>query len=230
MLDIVKELKNKKELRDLDGGFIKNRIEDYLKLKKVDFSNKKSKSYKEFFKDIRKKLRDVYGSFKIVKCKRDKKFYKIIFKETCGAKKILNLGCGLDPLEFPFKDFEYYACDISHDNIKKVNDYFKKNKIKGKAFIFNLVDEDVKKLPKAEIVFIFRVLESLEAIKKDISYKIIKNLKCKNIVVSFDKKALGGKKTIKKKGRKWFRLILKKLGYEHKVIDYKDEIVFVIKK
>ena len=169
MLDAIKEIKNKKELGDLDEGFIKNRIKDYLKSKKVDFSNKKSKSYKKFFKDMRKKLREVYGSFKSVKGRRDKEFYEIILKEACGAKSILNLGCGLDPLEFPFKDFKYYACDISHENIKKVNNYFKDNKINGKAFIFNLVDEDFKKLPEVDLVFIFRVLESLEAIKKDIS-------------------------------------------------------------
>ena len=226
MLSIVKELKNKKELKDLDEGFILNRIKEYPK--KVDFSNKRSKEYKEFFKEMRKKLREVYGSFKSVKNKRDKEFYEIILKD-CSAKKILNLGCGLDPLEFPFEGYEYNACDISHDNIKKVKDYFKKKSISGKSFIFDLMD-DVSKLPKADIVFIFRVLESLESIKKNISEEILKKIKAKLVIVTFSKIALGEKKVIRKKGRKWFRLILKKLGYEYNIIDYKDEIVFLIKK
>jgi len=224
MLSVIKDLKSKKELKDLDDNFILNRIKEYPK---IDFSNKRSKEYKEFFKEMRKKLRDVYGVFKIVKGKRDKEFYEIILKD-CSAKKILNLGCGLDPLEFPFKNYEYNACDISHDNVKKVNDYFKKKGINGKAFIFDLVD-DVN-LPKSDIVFIFRVLESLEAIKKNISEEILKKIKSKLVIVTFSKIALGEKKIIRKKGRKWFRLILNKLGYEYNIIDYKDEIVFIIKK
>lgn len=225
MLSVIKDLKSKKELKDLDDKFILNRIKE----SSIDFSNKRSKEYKEFFKEMRKKLREVYGVFKIVKSKRDKKFYELVLK-GCGAKKILNLGCGLDPLEFPFKDYEYYACDISHDNVDKINDYFKKNKIKGKAFIFNLVDDEINKLLKTDIVFIFRVLESLEAIKKNISEEIIKKLKAKLIIVTFSKVALGEKKVIRKKGRKWFRLILNKLGYKYEIIDYKDEIIFIIKK
>lgn len=227
MLSIIKDLKSKKELKDLDNKFILNRIKEYPK--KIDFSNKRSKEYKEFFKEMRKKLREVYGRFKIVKNKRDKKFYELVL-EDCGAKKILNLGCGLDPLEFPFRDFEYNACDISQENVKEVNDYLKKNKINGKAFIFNLVDEDIYKLPKADVVFIFRVLESLEAIKKDISEEILKKLKAIIIIVTFSKVALGEKKVIRKKGRKWFRILLKKLNYDYKIIDYKDEIIFIIKK
>jgi len=227
MLSIIKDLKSKKELKDLDNKFILNRIKEYPK--KIDFSNKRSKEYKEFFKEMRKKLREVYGRFKIVKNKRDKKFYELVL-EDCGAKKILNLGCGLDPLEFPFRDFEYNACDISQENVKEVNDYLKKNKINGKAFIFNLVDEDIYKLPKADVVFIFRVLESLEAIKKDISEEILKKLKAIIIIVTFSKVALGEKKVIRKKGRKWFRILLKKLNYDYKIIDHKDEIIFIIKK
>ena len=50
------------------------------------------------------------------------------------------------------------------------------------------------------------------------------------IIVSFAKKALGGKVTIRKKGRSWFRRILNELGYKYEILDIGDEIFYVIKK
>ena len=220
---IVEDVKSKKELKDLDENFLKSRIKE---LYKGNF-NKKSKEYKKFFKEIRKKLREVYGGFKNIKESRDKEIYAKIFSITGKPKKVLDLGCGYS--KFPFKDIEYYGCDIGKDYVERCNEYLKKNKIKGKCFIFDLLG-DVKKLKKVDIVFLFKVLESLEAFKKNISKKIIKNLKCKYVIVSFAKKVLSDKGYIRKKGRKWFRRILKELKYEYKIFDYKDEIFFVVKK
>lgn len=203
MLEIIKEIKNKKELKDLDDNFIKRIIKDY---------NLKD------FKEIRRVLRKVYGMFKNLKHNRDNKVYELIFKITGKPKSVLDLGCGYAPLYFPFKNIKYYCCDIGHDYIK------------GKGFIFDLLHGDYNKLPKVDVVFLFKVLESLEYFKKNISKDVIKKLKSKYIVVSFDKKALGGKKEIKKKGRSWFRRILKELNLDHKIFDYGDEIFFVIKK
>ena len=220
---IVKDIKRKKELRDLDEDFLRNRIKESYK---GDF-NKKSKEYKKFFKNIRKGLRESYGVFKNVREERDKDVYKKIFEITGKPKSVLDLGIGYS--KFPFKDIIYYGCDIGKDYIKECNEYLKRNKIKGKCFVFDLLG-DVKKLRKVDVVFLFKVLESLEIFKKNISKDIVKNLKCKYIVVSFAKKVLSDNRYIKKKGRKWFRKILKDLKYEYKIFDYKDEIYFVIKK
>lgn len=225
--EIIKDIKSKKELRDLDEKFIKNRISGLYKTDFKDF-NKKSKDYKKFFKEIRKKLREVYGAFKYIKDEKDTKTYKFIFSKIGKPKSILDLGFGYT--RFPFKDIEYYGAEIGQDYIDKGNEYLKKNKIKGKCFIFSLVDEDINKLPNVDVVFLFRVLESLESIKKNISKNIIKDLRCKYIVVSFAKRVLGNKEYIRKKGRKWFRVTLKKLGYKYEIFDYEDDIYFVIKK
>ncbi len=199
---MIEKIKDKKELRDIDDNFLKRIISRY---KEVDF------------KKIRKDLRMVYGMFKKVKYKRDNKVYELIFEITGKPKKVLDLGCGFSPLYFPYKDIEYYCADIGHEYVR------------DKGFVFDMLYDDYDKLPEFDVVFLFRVLESLEYFKRNISKEVLQKLKCKYVVVSFDKKSLSGKE-IKKKGRLWFRRILSELNLEHEIFDYGDEIFFVIKK
>ena len=197
----VEKIKSKRELRDLDEGFLKRVIKNY-----------------DDFKKIRRDLRRVYGMFKNRKYTRDDKVYGVIFRIIGKPKKVLDLGCGYSPLHFPFKDIKYYCADIGHDYVK------------DKGFVFDLLHDNYNKLPKVDVVFLFRVLESLEFFKKNVSKEVIKKLKCKYIIVSFDKKSISGRKVIKKRGRSWFRRILGELGLEYEIFDYDNEIFFVIKK
>ena len=143
----------------------------------------------------------------------------------------MDLGCGLEPLSYT-KTYptKYYCYDINEDEVDTLNKFFKRNDINGKAFVFNLVDNNVEKLPKVDLCLIFKVLESLEAIKRNISKEIISKVKAKVIIVSFAKVALGKKVNIRKAGRSWFRRMLKDLNYDYSVIDYDNEIVFIIRK
>lgn len=196
----IQKVKDKRELRDLDENFLKNIIGKYTD-----------------FKAIRRDLRKVYGMFKGVKYTRDSKVYDLIFEKTGKPKSVLDLGCGYAPLHFPFKDIKYHYSDIGGEYIK------------NGGFIFDLIHDDYDELPKVDVVFLFRVLESLEFFKRNISKEVISKLKCKYVVVSFDKKSLSGK-GIKKKGRVWFRRILNELDLKYEVFDYGNEIFFVIKK
>ena len=227
--ELLRDLKRKKELKDLDDNFVLERIKDYLKENNVP-NNKKSREYRKIFKDLRRILRRVYGVFRVVDKKRDLNFYNLIFNKY-KPKKVLDLGCGLDPLCYA-KEFnlEFYAADISKDIIKKIKDYFRKNKINGKAFVFNLADNDLDKLPKSDICLMLRLLESLELVKRNISKELLNKIKTRYFIVSFAKKALGNKIKIRKSGRSWFRKILKELNYKYEILDYDDEIVFLIEK
>jgi hypothetical protein len=216
MMDVIKKIRTKKELKDLDEDYIVNRVG------KLNLKNK------EDFKNLRAQLRKVYGMFKNLKFTRSDEVYDKIFAVTGKPKKILDLGCGVNPLHFPFKNIEYYASDIGHEYVDDSNEYFKENKIKGKAFIFDLLSGDYSKLPKVDVVFLFRVLESLEYYIRNYSKEVIEKLNAKYIVVSFDKEGLSRKRRLKKKGRIWFRRILRELGYHYEIIDFENEIFFVI--
>src|SRR3989344_2656576 len=174
--DLIRELKRKKELKDLDDNFIASRIKEYLKGNKVP-ENKRSKEYEIIFKDLRRILRKTYGMFRVFNEKHDLEFYNLIFNKF-KPKKVLDLGCGIDPLCYA-KEFnlEFYAADISKDIIKKIKDYFRKNKINGKAFVFNLADNDLDNLPKSDICLMLRLLESLELVKRNISKELLNKIK-----------------------------------------------------
>jgi len=218
MMDVIKKIRTKKELKDLDEDYIVSRVG------KLNLKNK------EDFKNLRAQLRKVYGMFKNIKFTRRDEVYDLIFKITGKPKKILDLGCGYNPLHFPFKDIEYYASDIGHDYVNDVNEYFNENNLKGKAFIFDLLSGNFSKLPKVDVVFLFRVLESLEYYTRDYSKEVIEKLNAEYVVVSFDKEGLSRKRNLRKKGRSWFRRILKEMGYHYNVIDFGNEIFFVIHK
>ena len=110
-----------------------------------------------------------------------------------------------------------------------IRNFFKQNKIKGKVFAFNLLKDDYSKLPKADICFLFKVLESLESIRKNISKEILKEINAKWIIVSFSKRSITGK-LIRKKGRSWLKRMLAELNYDYQTLDIGDEIFYVIRK
>ena len=232
--ELINKVKNKKELRDLDEDFVRNVV--------VELS-KKYKD-KDLFKEARRILRLAYGMYKVKENSLEKhpstrerfayykEIYNKIFEITGKPSIILDLGCGINPLSYYYLGCkpEYYACDIGQDYVNIVNEFFSKNKITGRAFLFDLAYGDYSKLPKADVCLLFKVLEALELIKRNISREIVKKLSCKYIVASFAKKALGGKITIRKKGRIWFKRILNELGYKYDILDIGDEIFYVISK
>ncbi|MDP4012810.1 MAG: hypothetical protein Q8R00_04365 [Candidatus Nanoarchaeia archaeon] len=241
---VIKEIKKKKELKDLSEDFIKDRVNEYIKTRKIELSNLDERSgiYKTMFKEIRKICFDSYGLFKSgkslkthISTKERLNYYPVIYEkifEIIGKpNKILDLGCGLNPLSYDFLGCnpEYYAVDLSESELETVNNYFKENKIKGKTYCLDLLKLDYSALPKVDVAFLFKVLESLENIHKNVSYTILSKINSKWIVVSFSKKSITGKPIIKK-GRSWLKRMLAELGYWYEVLDIGDEIFYIIKK
>lgn len=232
-MDIVKDIKNKKELKDIDENFVKTELKRFLKENpKISLTpNKKSKDYKLIIKGVRKILRKVYGSFDSgntsINERKEiyKDLYKKIFKITGKPKTILDLGCGLNPLNFKDKDVYYIACDINQENCKEVKKYFNKLKIRSKVICKDLL----KVNEKADICLLFKVLDLLDRKGHKTSEKLIKNLKCKYVIASFPTKTLSGKQ-MRHPYRGWIERMLERIGYTFKILKYKNEIFYIIKK
>jgi c-di-AMP phosphodiesterase-like protein len=90
-----------------------------------------------------------------------------------------------------------------------MNDFFKKEKIKGKAIHLSLFELEkviniIKKTKKPRIVLLFKTIDSLEMLKKDYSKKLISEISpfVDKIVISFATESMIKREKFKVK-RKW---------------------------
>ncbi len=155
--------------------------------------------------------------------------YSKIFEITGKPKIILDLACGINPISFPFmglKKVKLICYEVSKMDCDLLNNYFKKFEIDGKARSIDLLS--AKKFPKADVVFLFKVLDSLETLERDSSLRLLKRLNCNWVVVSFATHSLGGKKNISK--RVWFERLLRELNWKYEVLDFENERFYVVRK
>ncbi len=154
--------------------------------------------------------------------------YKGIFSITGKPKAILDLGCGLNPVSLPYmglKDVTYYASELTEEDTKFVQDYF--DKVKTKAHTFQMDLTRIDKLPAADVCFMFKLLDSLEALKWNITKTILERTNAKWLVVSFPLKTLGGKKPISRKRLSWFERAIE--GHKYETFEIPNEIFYIIK-
>ena len=195
--------------------------------------------------DLKRKLKgEISGDVieehrKLLVCHRSSKeriddysfIYDKIFSITGKPRSILDLACGLNPLSFPFmelKKVDYFAYDVSTKDCKFLKDYFslmKKFGLNGKAVAVDLLH--VGKMPKVDVCFLFKVLDSLEALERNYSYELFKKIDAKFVVVSFSMKSIGGVSKLKK--RNWFINFLEKEKYSYESFETGNEVFYVVK-
>ena len=236
---LIKRIKEKKPLDRLGDDYVLSRVSEFLKKNpklKIDFDNVKNKGFKEAVKAVRAELHKSYALFWSADTHRSAderaEFYDVLYKKifavTGKATVILDVSAGLNPFHFPFKDFkcEYIATELSLEDCKKIEAFFKKNKIKGQA-----LQVDLKKdfyLPAADVVFLFKILDSIENKGHKIAEKIIKSLDAGHAVVSFATRTVGDKKMSFPR-RRWFEVMIERLGFKYSVIEFSNEIFYIIK-
>ncbi len=258
---LITSIKEKKELKDLDNNFVKEELKIHFLRNNKQFLaikeelNKKSAVYKQIVKEVRAKLRRSYGLFRTDKdFLKEKDFDKIlalhsstkerlssypklyekIFKITGEPKVILDLGAGVNPLSYNYmnlKNCQYFAYDLSKEEVKLINTFFKKNKIKGKAEILNLLNiNKIKPLPKADLALLFKMTDVLDKGKgHKTSEEIIKAIPTTFIIVSFPTLTMSGK-PMNHPRKGWVELMCKRLGYEFKILSFENEIFYIIEK
>ena len=253
-MSIINKIKNKKELQGITNSIVEQTLKKYLKKKRLKIKDLNDKDKKIVIKEIRAELRDYVGRFQIKSNKKGiklleqnkirsilethsstkerllhyKKLKSIIKK--INPKSILDLACGLNPIATSNFNHQtiYYASDINEEDLNLVRLYFKKNKIKGKTFIFDIKKNNIKYLPKVDLCFILKTLDILKINSKQIE-NLLKNLKCKYIIVSFSTKTLSGKK-MKHIRRPWLERILTNLTYSFNIFKTDNEIFYLISK
>jgi DNA-binding transcriptional regulator YiaG len=237
-------LKSNPTTTNIDKQLIKD-IRKELHLSYASFQTKKKTKRKKYLQELEQikrldnELAEKFLSITLSTKERllyYKELYKQIFKITGKPKIILDLGAGLNPTSYPLmnlKKLTYFAYDIDEEDIKFLNQYFKimkKHKLEGKAKILNLNNNSkISKLPKADIIFLFKVIDLLDKKNHKPSEQLIRTLipKTKYIVASFSTKTLT-RKSMNKPKRKWFELMLERLDLKFKIIKFPNEVFYII--
>jgi len=244
---LIKKIKEKSSISNLDDEFIRGFIDNYFKknpkIKVILEKHPKlenSKEFKNIIKETRSELNRIYGQFQLNKnltleshksTKERIKIYPYIYKKifliTGKPKIILDISCGLNSLAYKYLGCKpyYIATELTKNDCDALEKYFKKEEIKGEVLQVDLFKD--YKFPKADIAFLFKILDIIE--DKKIVENIIRNLSVKYIIASFSLINIRGKR-MNYPLQGWFQRMLKRLNLKYNIIKEENEIFYVIKK
>jgi len=248
--ELVLKILEKKELQGIPSFFAEDKLSALLSKRKLNLSVLSYKEESLLIKEIRAMLRDYVGRFSNSIKKRELLIsqgkYSELLKTHSSTKErigiypwlkekilsikpnsILDLACGINPIALADKTIFYYAYDLNKQDLKAVEEYFKRENLNGEVSECDLTT--TSSLPAADLTLIFKTLDILEKKHKGISEKIITLINSKNIIVSFSISTLSGK-PMNFPRREWFEKILNK-HHLHFIIEKKqNEIFYFIEK
>jgi 16S rRNA (guanine(1405)-N(7))-methyltransferase len=156
--------------------------------------------------------------------------YAKIFAATGTPQTVLDIGCGLNPLSFPSRDAAYTGVDIDRTACALVEDYFSIAGIEGRCRIVDVRGiEQIKKLPRADVALVFKLLELIEQKGHKLSERLIQALPAEWIVVSFPTVTSSGA-PMRSPRRPWFEKMLQRLGYRHTRFRIPNELFYIVRK
>jgi hypothetical protein len=131
-------------------------------------------------------------------------YYPELYKKLLSSLKecsIIDLGAGINGFSYKFFPkriaVKYVSVEAVGQLADLMNAYFEKNKLAAKAVNESLFDmEEIKKIinscKKPRIIFLFKVIDSLEMLEGDYSKEFLKEIVplCDKIIMSFATKSM----------------------------------------
>lgn len=247
---LIEKIKEKRELSGISDDIVKESLERFVRNNRININYLTPRYEKIIIKEIRAELRKYSGRFnsKILHTSKVKKkdfinmlnmhsstkerldFYPTLNRiiESLKVKSILDLGCGLNPIAVATKDRTYYAADINEEYLSIIGEFFSINKIKGKVFLYDLRKIN-KDLLEADLCLILKLFDVLERRGHKLAEKIVKEVRCNYMIVSFSTKTLSGK-PMNHPQRGWIERMLSRLGFKFETFKSKNEIFYLIYK
>ena len=137
-------------------------------------------------------------------------FYEEVYSRCCRGFpdqfSVIDLGAGINGLSYGFfeklgKKVDYIGVEAVGQFVELMNLYFEKEKIKGRAiseslFELDKIKEIIKKSKDPTILFLFKVIDSLEIVKRDYSKELLLEVVplVDRVVVSFATHSLGSRR------------------------------------
>jgi|GEM_PF-543221 len=163
--------------------------------------------------------------------------YKKLFSITGKPTTLLDLGCGANPYSYAMLGCTpyYVAVDLPSSDLQEIADFFRKRKIEGEVLGVDLVNNYAKvglllESNHFDVAFLFKLLDSLETVKRNISGKLLDAVNATWLVVSFPTVSIGGKKHIKKERRAWFEKLLARKGWYYEELSVGNEVFYLVLK
>lgn len=225
---IMKEIKT--ELHKAYGSFQTNKNHKRKKLFEEFSKNTKNLALLRKVLETNVSTKERLGSYGAV--------YEKIFEITGKPDSILDLGCGLNPLSFPYtelnSDTRYYAYDINEEDIDLIKKFFNLMAINGHAETKDLRDlSNIEKLPGADLCLMFKFLDPIEKSEKGhkLAEEIIKILseKTQFMVVSFATRTITGKK-MNFPARGWIERMLDRIDLKFTRLEFDSEIFYIVSR
>lgn len=253
MKDLIKKIKEKKELSGLPNSLVEQTLSEYLNKHNISLPQSE-KNQKPIIKEVRAKLREYVGRFqKTSSTTKRKKLlanksiqdllkthsstkerlneYNTLFNliKKQNPKSILDLACGINPIalaqEFP--EITYTAIDINSVDLQTVQSYFKSHKVHGTTKQADI--RTLKTFPETDLTLLLKILDIIETRGHKIAERIITSIKSETIIVSFATRTLSGK-PMRVPRRNWFENILQQNNLTFKTKQISNEIFYVIEK
>jgi len=213
--ELIKKITSKKEFSKLPEKdvelafekFDKKDLNDYQKLKLVRQFLRKI--YSSFTSRKLLNVKDMEVDYVLGKHKSTKErlpFYEEVYERIFGGMKeraisVIDLGAGVNGFSYGFfqnKKINYVGVEAVGQLVDLMNYFFKKKKINGEVFHLSLfeiekVKELIEKQKKPRVIFLFKVIDSLEVVERDYSKKLLEEIVplVDKVVLSFATKSLG---------------------------------------
>lgn len=141
-------------------------------------------------------------------------YYRGLYERLFDKEKtVIDLGAGVNGFSYKFfpRRVKYVAFEPVGQLVDLVNFYFKKKNFPGKAFhgsLFSikLIEEEIKKTKSPRIIFLFKVIDSLEMVERNYSKKILDWSAglAEKVVISFATESISKRKRFRAE-RSWVR-------------------------
>src|SRR3989338_1633960 len=201
--ELIQKIKEKKPLHRLDDPFVEEHIIKYFILNP----------------NIKKRLEATTPAH-LEKSKHFKATVKAVRKE-------LNRVYGTFWEEGTTFSSHQSTTELSSKDCELLQNIFEQQGIKGKVVRVNLLKETA--LPRADMCFLFKILDVLDSKNHKLSERILKSLNCTWIIVSFSTTTLRHRiMNVPRRG--WFERMLNRLQWKYHTITFENEIFYLIRR
>lgn len=162
-----------------------------------------------------------------------KEFYQQIFSVTGEPKKILDIGCGLNPLTLiklnMNKDIQWYGLEADAQAIDLINGILGNLGYTPLCRAEDLAGCQELRLPKTDITLLLKMIQVLDYQKPNLSLEIIKKLKADWLIVSVATKSLGNYNR-SDSAKQQLEKLEEKIGKPVTRLEFPGELVDIFKK